>query len=110
MVDEGEKLSNMKNKEKINHIELIQKAINLGRYIGNDNYGKPKISYLLKLTEMSDADLRKACESDIWLSAYANNNPRSDYHWMCDACYDECSRRGKPEIYSQSHKYVSSNC
>lgn len=35
MVDEGEKLSNMKNKEKINHIELIQKAINLAIKIQN---------------------------------------------------------------------------
>ena len=27
-------------------------------------------------------------ERMIWLSAFANNNPRSDYHWRCDACYD----------------------
>jgi len=88
---------------------LLELGKPFGIYTGNDNYGKPKISYLLKLTEMSDTELRKACESDIWLSAYAENNPRSDYHWMCDACYDECKRRGKSEIYSQAHKYVSSN-
>ncbi|KKL45953.1 hypothetical protein LCGC14_2350420, partial [marine sediment metagenome] len=27
----------------------------------------------------------------------------SDFHWRCDACYDECARRDKGEIYSQEH-------
>ena len=72
-------------------------------YEGNDNYGKPKSEYLAELAAMSDQDLRKACDQMIWLSAYANNNPRSDYHWQCDACYDECKRREKPEIYSRAH-------
>lgn len=40
----------------------------------------------------------------IWLSAYANNNPRSDYHWQADACYDEAARRGKPELYVQAYE------
>lgn len=40
----------------------------------------------------------------IWLSAYASNNPRSDYHWQCDACYDECKKRGKEDIYNRAHK------
>lgn len=38
----------------------------------------------------------------IWLSAYADSNPRSDYHWQADACYDEARRRGKPELYQQA--------
>lgn len=78
-------------------------------YAGNDNYGKPKKLYLEKLEAMDDDALRKECEQKIWLSAYAANNPRSDYHWHCDATYDECKRRGKPEIYSKAHKSVSEN-
>ena len=79
------------------------------KYDGKDNYGKPKSDYLDLLKTMDDKELRDACEQMIWLSAYADNNPRSDYHWQCDACYDECSRRGKVSIYEQSHKYVSSS-
>lgn len=69
------------------------------KYSGNDNHGKPKKIFLDKLEEKSDEGLFEECDTYIWLSAYASNNPRSDYHWMCDACYDECTRRNKPEIY-----------
>ncbi len=81
----------------------------MGKYEGKDNYGNPKQEYLDELLIMDNKKLRDTCEEMIWLSAYANNNPRSDYHWQCDACYDEATRRGKPEIYSQAHKYVSSS-
>ena len=76
-------------------------------YEGNDNYGKPKAEYLAKLSLMSDEQLREACNQMIWLSAYANNNPRSDYHWQCDACYDECDKRGKTNIYGEEHAKLS---
>lgn len=75
----------------------------------NDNHGHPKQEYLDKLSGMDDDSLRKACEEMIWLSAYANNNPHSDYHWQCDACHDECVKRNKREIYSSAHEKVSSN-
>ena len=81
----------------------------MGKYEGTDNYGKPKSDYLAGLADMDDKQLREECDGKIWLSAYANNNPRSDYHWQCNACYDECNRRGKLHIYEQSHKYVSSS-
>jgi len=79
----------------------------MGNYEGNDNYGKPKSEYLDKLKGFDDKELRVECERMIWLSAYANNNLRSDYHWQCDACYDEASNRGKKHIYSQAHQAVS---
>ena len=81
----------------------------MGKYDGNDNYGKPKSDYLNKLKAMTDRELKDACKEMIWLSAYANNNPRSDYHWQCDACYDESANRDKVYIYEQAHKYVSSS-
>jgi hypothetical protein len=63
--------------------------------------------YDAKLLAMTDKALFDECKSMIWLSAYASNNPRSDYHWQCDACYDECVRRGQPQIYDEAHKAAS---
>jgi len=77
------------------------------KYEGKDNRGNPKQDYLDKLSKQSDQELFNTCEQMIWLSAYANNNPRSDYHWQCDACYDECVKRDKSDIYSRAHKKAS---
>ena len=70
---------------------------------GKDNYGKPRQDFADKLAAADDKEFVKIAEDRIWLSAYANNNPRSDYHWQADACYDEAERRGKPELYSQAY-------
>ena len=59
--------------------------------------------YKTSLERMTDDQLSMACDTYIWLSAYANNNPGSDYHWKCDMTYDECKRRNKPEIYAKVH-------
>ena len=80
----------------------------VNKYSGNGNHGKPRSEYLDKLGAMDDKQLRDACEEMIWLSAYASNNLRSDYHWQCDACYDECHNRDKAYIYDHAHKHVSS--
>jgi hypothetical protein len=74
---------------------------------GKDNYGKPRQEFADRLAKANDAEFLKVAEQFIWLSAYAANNPRSDYHWMCDATYDEAKRRGKPELYDQAHKAAS---
>lgn len=75
------------------------------KYQGNDNSGKPKADYVAKLAGMADSELLDEAKKNIWLSAYARNNPRSDYHWRADACYDESQRRGKPEIYQRAYDY-----
>ena len=75
----------------------------MDKYQGKDNGGYPKQDYLDRLAKMGDEKLRFACNQMIWLSAYANNNPRSDYHWQCDACYDECHKRDKGYIYTEEH-------
>lgn len=72
------------------------------KYTGNDNHGKPK-------ADADDETLETETKNKIWLSAYAANNPRSDYHWHCDACYDECVKRGKPEIYQRAYKRASAS-
>lgn len=89
------------NQIKINLSNEVLKLIEMGygKYDGNDNHGKPKHEFLQKLINSSDGQLKDECERYIWLSAYASNNYRSDYHFMCDACYDECNRRGKKNNY-----------
>ena len=69
---------------------------------GNDNYGRPRQAFADKLAEASEDKFYGYCGDYIWLSAYATNNPRSDYHWMCDACYDEAVRRGMAWIYDKA--------
>lgn len=71
--------------------------------LGYNTAGYSKEEWVAHLQEGSDIDLRKACAQYIWLSAYANNNPRSAYHWMCDAAYDEAKRRDKVNIYNEEH-------
>lgn len=84
--------------------EIVEKSLRGYKERPLDNHDKPKTDYLGKLVEMSDKELEAECEDMIWLSAYANNNPRSDYHWQCSACYDECDRRGNTKIYFRAHK------
>lgn len=74
-----------------------------------DNYGKPRIEYVQKVHGMTDEELLKETEHKIWLSAFANNNPRSDYHWHVDVCYSECQYRNKPEIYSKAFEDAKSS-
>jgi hypothetical protein len=69
--------------------------------------GHTKEEWAAKLRAMTEAELRKACNDYIWLSAFASNNPRSAYHWMCDATYDECRGRERLDIYSDEHAKVS---
>lgn len=79
--------------------DLKQSAVQL---LGNDNQGVPRQAYSDRIAAMADDGFLKEAEKKIWLSAYANNNPRSDYHWMADACWDEAARRGKPELYQRA--------
>ena len=75
------------------------------KYEGKDNNGKPKAEYLAKIAAMDDAVLEKETQDKIWFSAYASNNPHSDFHWHCDVCYDECQKRGKQDIYQRAYDY-----
>ena len=83
--------------------KIIEK--HFSKYTGLDNYKNPKSKYLEKIINMSDDELLNECKGKIWLSAFASNNPKSDYHWHCDACYDECERRNKLNIYKEAYQY-----
>ncbi len=73
------------------------------RYGGSDNCGRPRQAYLERLAGLTDQDLMNEAEDKIWLLAWAVNNPGSDYHWQCRACFDEAGRRGKPQIYKEAY-------
>lgn len=73
-------------------------------FTGNDNHGRPRQEYLARLAALPDFQLLRETEDKIWLSAYANNNPRSDFHWHVDACYDEWNRRGKLDQYDVAYE------
>jgi hypothetical protein len=74
---------------------------------GNDNYGKPRSLHVAKVQAMTDDQLYNETKHKIWLSAYASNNRRSDYHWHVSVCFDECEDRGKPEIYTRAYNHAS---
>ncbi len=84
---------------------------NKPEYQGNQNsfcgIAAPKSEYLDKIAEMDDEALYKETKSKIWLSAYASNNERSDYHWQADVCYDEWSFREKGIEYQRAWEEVS---
>lgn len=60
------------------------------------------------LPTLTEGEFLKEAEQFIWLSAYANNNPRSAYHAMADLCYDEAVNRGDPKLYDRAWKAAAS--
>ena len=75
-----------------------------------DNYGKPRQQFFDKIAAMTDDALFEETEQTIWLSAFAANNPRSDYHWHADACYDEWQNRKKAERYTDAYNAAKASC
>lgn len=56
-----------------------------------------------------DAFVSKA-EQQIWLSAFAANNPRAPAHKETDAAYAEAQRRAKPWLYSRAYNRAYISC
>lgn len=77
----------------------------MSKYEGKDNYGRPKADYLTKIGAMNEKALYSECYSMIYQAARCANNPRADWHWMADACYDETAKRapGAP-VYSRAYE------
>ena len=71
------------------------------KYTGNDNYGRPKSEYLAKIAAMDNENLSSETYQMIYHSARCYNNHRADWHWMVDACYDECKGR-EGDIYQKA--------
>lgn len=62
------------------------------------------IAYAIKLAAMTADELGAECKRKIWLSAYADNNPRSCYHWQVDVCANECDLRQRMDIYQDAYE------
>lgn len=75
------------------------------KYNGNDNYGRPRHDYLSKLVAMDNDKLESETGQMIYHSARCSNNPRADWHWMVDACYDVCQSRD-PKMYTRVYNKV----
>jgi len=69
-----------------------------------DNSAEKQAEYCAKLEAMENKALFDETRNRLWLSAYANNNPRSCYHWQVRACYDETQRREKPNLYESAYE------
>ena len=59
---------------------------------------------------MDDETFIKRAETQIWLSAFANNNPRAPAHKEADAASDEAKRRGKPWLYQRAWNAAYRSC
>lgn len=57
---------------------------------------------------MSDDEFVKAAEMQIWLSAFAANNPKAPAHAEADMAWQEARNRGKPFLYDQAWKRAAS--
>ena len=62
--------------------------------------------FVVELPNKTDTELRELAREYIWLSAYATNNPHSNFHGKCDAVHKECVRRDKESIYGQTHEQL----
>ena len=60
--------------------------------------------------EMNDDQFVERAETQIWLSAFASNNPRAPAHKEVDAAYDEARRREKPWLYQQAWNRAYRSC
>lgn len=56
-----------------------------------------------------DAFVAKA-DQEIWLSAFAANNPRAPAHKETDAAYAEAQRREKPWLYQRAYNRAYISC
>lgn len=74
------------------------------RYPGFDNDKRPKGEFIEKIAKMSDDDLFEATKNGLWLSVFANNNPRSDFHWQAEVFYDEWQHRERRDQYTAAYE------
>jgi hypothetical protein len=71
---------------------------------GRSNYSVPAQGFADSIAASDDEQLVQTTEEIIWLSAYADNNPASDYHWQASACYYEAQRRGNAGLYEEAYE------
>jgi hypothetical protein len=78
-------------------------------YLGNDNFGKPKINYSNKISILDDIQLYAESIEKLWLSNYFVNDSNSDFHWHVYACRDEWAKRNKLEEFNRAWHNIFGN-
>ncbi len=66
--------------------------------------------FIAEIKTLDDGPLQRRTENLIWLSAFANNNPRAPAHWQVDLCYDEWVSRGKSWRYQAAYNDAYESC
>lgn len=61
-------------------------------------------------TSKDDDTFVKDAETQIWLSAFANNNPLAPAHVEADAAYEEARNRSKPWLYQRAYNKAYRSC
>lgn len=61
-------------------------------------------------SSMSDDTFLAKAEQQIWLSAFAANNPRSPAHDETSRAYAEAKRREKPWLYARAWNAAYTSC
>jgi hypothetical protein len=86
---------------------LVCEPIKIGKQtITHYNVQNPH-DYVARLQQLDEHDLFRECEKMVFFSSFASNNPISDYHFMCYACYDECKTRNRMDIYTRAHEKMA---
>lgn len=70
---------------------------------GRNNDGTPAQGFADKLAQADEEEFLREAAQVIWLSAFASNNPTSDWHWQAHACYYEAQRRGDENLYQRAY-------
>lgn len=66
--------------------------------------------YVERIKAVTDEQLVDDTNRQVWLSAFASNNPRAPAHWKVDALYDEAARREKPWLYQRGWNQAYASC
>ena len=72
---------------------------------GTSNYDRPAQEWADELAPLTDEEFVEKAADAIYWSAWANNNPTSDYHYQASACYYEAARRhdGDTALYQRAY-------
>jgi len=61
-------------------------------------------------TSLTDEEFVEIAERQLWLSAFAANNPKAPAHAEVDAAYDDAVRRSKPWLYNRAYNLAADSC
>lgn len=68
------------------------------------------MTHSINWPSLDDDAFVKEAKTQIWFSAFANNNPRAPAHKEVDAAYDEAVKRGKPWLYKKAWNKAYRSC